>query len=237
LIVGSSKVNFFYILSQEASKGFAVYGKVVLSDTVLSICFTTHNNLPHFVAVLSNSTLAGGAVPLKPADNRREPLTEKECQLFYRKIDRGSNMVSATQTGEIYIYGDDKLMKQYAFPEEKWENIEFKKPPPAPTQELSSHSIGTTCWDFSKEFKQFATGGKDGTICVRNPNNFANGIEIKAHTLFTGGVAAIAFSNTRSTLYSAGGDGSFMAWIIGGKPNPNHPIPLDASLGREMQGL
>jgi hypothetical protein len=72
---------------------------------------------------------------------------------------------------------------------------------------------------------------------VRNPNNFGNGIEIKAHTLFTGGVAAIAFSNTRSTLYSAGGDGSFMAWIIGGKPNPNHPVPLDASLGKELRQM
>jgi hypothetical protein len=28
-----------------------------------------------------------------------------------------------------------------------------------------------------------------------------------------------------------------MAWIIGGKPNPNHPVPLDASLGKELRQM
>jgi hypothetical protein len=31
-------------------------------------------------------------------------------------------------------------------------------------------------------------------------------------------------SLNRSTIYSAGGDGSIMAWTYGGKPNPNQPI-------------
>jgi hypothetical protein len=136
-------------MSQEASKGFAVQGKVQFPETVMSVCFTVHKDLPHFVAVLSNNTLVGAAVPLQPAANRREPFTNEECKLFYRKIDRGSQMVSATQAGDIFVNGEDKLMKQYGFPEEVWENIEFKKPPPAPIQELSSHSIGTTCWDYS----------------------------------------------------------------------------------------
>lgn len=55
--------------------------------------------------------------------------------------------------------------------------------------------------------------------------------------MFTGGVNAVAFSNTRSTLYSAGGDGSLMAWIIGGKPNPAQPVLLDDGLGEELTGM
>lgn len=54
--------------------------------------------------------------------------------------------------------------------------------------------------------------------------NFQKLGDIKAHAIFSGGVSALCFSNTRSTLYSAGGDGSFMAFKVGGKPNPNQPI-------------
>ena len=141
---------------------------------------------------------------------------------MYRKVDRGSNLVmSSHSTGEIYVVGEDKILKQYDQPADLWAAIEFKKPPAAPVKEMPSHSIATTCWDVSKEFKQFATGGKDGVIMIRNVGKFETANEIRAHTLFTGGVTAIAFSNTRSTLYTAGGDGSFMAWTIGGKPNPS----------------
>jgi len=238
LLIGSSKVDFVYIMSQESTKGFAVYGFIKFPGNVMSTCFTTHKDMPHILAVLSNNVLAGCAVPLKQAANRRENFTEAECKMFFRKIDRGSNMVSSSIiTGDIYVHGQDKLMKKYDFPEEKWENIEYRKAPPAPVMELSSHSIGTACWDFSKEYKQFATGGKDGCIILRNMNNIGNGNEIKAHTLFTGGVAAIAFSNTRTTLYTAGGDGSFMAWVIGGKPNPSQPVPLNNSHGKDISEM
>lgn len=37
----------------------------------------------------------------------------------------------------------------------------------------------------------------------------------------------MTLSAYRSTLYTAGGDGAFFAWTIGGKPNPHHPIQLE----------
>jgi hypothetical protein len=128
-------------------------------------------------------------------------------------------------------------MKKYDYPSEKYDKLDFKKPPAAPTEEIQSHSIGTNCCHINKEFKQFVTGGKDGVIILRSMNNMGKANEIKAHTLFTGGVTAISFSNTRSTLYSAGGDGTLMAWTIGGKPNPSAPIKLDDDLGNELQGM
>ena len=70
-----------------------------------------------------------------------------------------------------------------------------------------------------------ATGGKDGTLYVRHVNNIDKVPNpIKAHAIFSGGVTALCLSKTRSMLYSAGGDGSFMAYNIGGKPNPQSPI-------------
>jgi len=142
--------------------------------------------------------------------------------MFYRKVDKGSNMVMANHISqEIYITGSDKVMKKYEYPVDKFEKMDMKKPPGAPIEEMQSHSIGSACWHVSKDFKQFVTGGKDGIIILRSMSNMSKANEIKAHTLFTGGVTAIAFSNTRSTLYTAGGDGSLMAWTIGGKPNPS----------------
>jgi WD40 repeat protein len=70
-----------------------------------------------------------------------------------------------------------------------------------------------------------ATGGKDGTLYVRHVNDIGKVPNpIKAHAIFTGGVTALCLSKSRTTLYSAGGDGSFMAWTIGGKPNSSQPV-------------
>jgi len=82
--------------------------------------------------------------------------------------------MSNPTNGDIFVSGEDKLLKKYDYPTDLWGAIEFKKPPHAPTLELASHSIGTICWDFSKEFKQFATGGKDGSLILRNVNNISN---------------------------------------------------------------
>jgi len=65
------------------------------------------------------------------------------------------------------------------------------------------------------------TGGKDGTVFVKHVDNIGSAhTPIKAHAVFSGGVTALCLSRTRTVFYSAGGDGSFMAWCYGGKPNP-----------------
>jgi hypothetical protein len=60
---------------------------------------------------------------------------------------------------------------------------------------------------------------------------------IKAHNVHSGGVTALCFSKSRSTVYTAGGDGSFMAWTVGGKANPNQPIPMNDSLSPELSNM
>lgn len=207
---------------------------------MLSATFTSHNGLTALLVLLENNLLAGATVPLKPIENRRVPISDEESSIFYRKIDKGLNLIMANHvTQELFLVGSgqDKVMKKYEFPNEKFEKLDLKKPPTAPLEEIPSHSIGTNCWHISKEYKQFVTGGKDGIIILRSMSNMSKPNEIKAHTLFTGGVTAVAFSNTRSTLYTAGGDGSLMAWTIGGKPNPHQPINLDDDVGKDLQNM
>jgi len=64
------------------------------------------------------------------------------------------NMVISNHTnGDVFVCGDDKLLKKYEFPTDKRAQLDLKRAPPAPMEELQSHAIGTTCWDISKEFK------------------------------------------------------------------------------------
>jgi WD40 repeat protein len=130
-------------------------------------------------------------------------------------------------TGDLYVTGDDKLLKKYDYPNEHFSKLDMKKAPIPPVEELKSHDIGTTCWHSSGEVKFMVTGGKDGNFILRNLNNVAQSNEIKGHAIFSGGITALTFSNARSTLYTAGGDGAFFAWTVGGKPNPHHPVQSD----------
>jgi hypothetical protein len=49
--------------------------------------------------------------------------------------------------------------------------LDWRKPPIQPNEEYISHSIGTKCYNFSLTLKKMATGGKDGLVIVRDPNN------------------------------------------------------------------
>lgn len=127
-------------------------------------------------------------------------------------------------TGDVFVTGEDKLLKRYEFPVDQFSKLDMKKAPVPPVDEIKSHDIGTTCWHISNEVKFLVTGGRDGNFILRNLNNVAQSNEIKGHAIFSGGITALSFSNNRSTLYTAGGDGAFFAWTVGGKPNPHHPI-------------
>lgn len=136
-------------------------------------------------------------------------------------------MLANIHSGEIYVTGEDKLLKRYEFPVDPFSKLDMKKAPLPPLEEHKSHDIGSTCWHLSNEVKFLVTGGRDGNFILRNLNNVAQSNEIKGHAVFSGGITALTFSNVRSTLYTAGGDGAFFAWTVGGKPNPHHPVQLE----------
>jgi hypothetical protein len=141
-------------------------------------------------------------------------------------------------TNAVLVCGSDKLLKQYKLPMDPLDKLEWRKAPDGPVEEMQSHAVATTCWHESTEFKFFVTGGKDGQLILRNVSNFGQmNSPIKAHGVATGGVTALCFSQTRSTVYSAGGDGTVMAWTVGGKPNPQKPITGDASIGLALNNM
>ena len=155
-------------------------------------------------------------------------MSEDLVHPVYRKIDKGGHIVITNiHNADTFVTGDDKLLKRYEFPLDHFSKLDFKKAPLPPVEELKAHDIGTTCWHLSDEVKFLVTGGRDGNFILRNLNNVAQSNEIKGHAVFSGGITALTFSNTRSTLYTAGGDGAFFAWTVGGKPNPHHPVQLE----------
>jgi len=184
------------------------------------------------LALLSNALLVGLTLPEKFSDrNKMDPIPEAVSKAVYRRVDRGMHLVmSNIFNGDIFVTGEDRFLKKYEYPTEPFSKIDFKKAPNAPLDELKSHDIGTTCCDFSNEVKFMVTGGKDGNIIVRNMNHVAQnnneiqGSEITGHAVFAAGITALTFSKVRSTLYTAGGDGAFFAWTLGGKPNPTQPV-------------
>lgn len=120
--------------------------------------------------------MAGFNLPKKPLpDNiKMEPLGEGVVKPLYRKVDRGISIImSNVWNGDIYLCGEDRQLKKYEFPTEAFSKLDFKKAPPAPVEELKSHDLGTTCWDFSNEIKFMVTGGKDGNFTLRNMNYVA----------------------------------------------------------------
>jgi hypothetical protein len=135
----------------------------------LSSCFTLLGEELRIVAVLSNTSMVGLSLPVKVSENRMEPLSESITKPLYRRIDRGVNLIlSNVFNKDIFVVGEDKFLKKYEYPTELFSKLDYKKAASAPVEELKSHYIGTTCWDFSNEIKFMATGGKDGNFFLRN---------------------------------------------------------------------
>lgn len=203
---------------------------MTLEGYVLSSSFVVHENNLKVVCALSNATIGAFTLPVEKFNSKeiigncKESLPDELVHPVYRKIDRGSNLIIVNNNGDLFVTGDDKLFKKYEFPTEQFAKLDMKKAPLPPTEEHKSHDISTTCWHLSNEVKFLATGGRDGNFILRNLNNVSQSNEIKVHAVFNGGITAMSFSNSRTILYTGGGDGAFFAWTLGGKSNPHHPI-------------
>lgn len=195
-----------------------------------------HDNKLKVISVLTNATLSAFTLPVEQfisksiIMNCKETLGEDLVHPVYRKIDRGSNLVITNiYNGDLFVTGEDKLLKRYEFPTDHFSKLDMKKAPLPPIEEHKSHDIGTTCWHISNQVKFLVSGGRDGNFILRNLNSVSNCNEIKGHAVFSGGITALTFSNVRDILYTCGGDGAFFAWTLGGKTNPHHPVQLEKS--------
>jgi WD40 repeat protein len=178
VIVSSPESDQIFILSQRAEDEFEVFGFVTFEGYINSCAFATHESKLKVTAVLSNATLAAVNIPVeqftsgKIAANIKESLPEDLIFPVYRKIDKGSLMVLPnSQTGDIWVTGEDKLLKKYEFPVDHFSKLDMKKAPVPPVEEIKSHDVGTTCWHSSSEAKFLVTGGRDGNFILRVLNN------------------------------------------------------------------
>jgi WD40 repeat protein len=163
------------------------------------------------------------------AENTRESIPDEVSFPLYGKVDLKSYAITSDpESGDLYISNEDRFLKKYDLPNQKYNELSFDKPANPPIEEFKSHGIHTTCYDYSDEADFIATGGKDGSIILRNRKKLNQFSEIKGHAIFNGGVKALCFSKKRTTLYTAGGDGTFLIWAVGNNPNPNQAIePAD----------
>jgi len=128
--LGSSGSKTVFVLSQSAEDKFRLNAYIDFEGYVLSAAFATQNKQLQIVTLLSNNLLAGCNVPTKPAANRLTALSEEEADIKYRKVDRGSEMVIANQVnGDIFVTGEDKLLKKYQYPYERVGAMDYKRAP------------------------------------------------------------------------------------------------------------
>lgn len=179
------------------------------------MAFGLHDGLFHACCVLSNNLMQVARVPTVMQDNRMNPMpnefTNKKC----RKVDRGSNMmISSKLTPKLFVTGEDKYLKEFdIWPQDDFESVDWRKPPIQPNQEYINHSIATTCYDFSLDLQKLVTGGKDGLVIVRDPNDIRRMRDYQVYNVVNGGVAAVNVSNKIPFFYVAGNDGSI--FVVG----------------------
>ena len=196
---------------------------------VNDICWSFKDKELRLLGLTENFLLFSMRINIGGVDNLRKPLPDDVSFPLYSKVDTDCYAVSSDpDTGDVYLVGHDRYLKKYEMPKNKYEEINFEKPPNSPFEEFKSHGLGTTCFDYSKEADFIATGGKDGVLILRNRKKLNQFSEIKGHAVFNGGVKSLCFSKQRTTLYTAGGDGTFLVWPVGAKPNPNQAVePAD----------
>ena len=130
VLISSNDSNNIIIMSQRGEEEYNVYGFIQFCANVLSACFINIDGVTRIVAVLSNNLLAGADAPTEATSNRMEPIPDREANPAYRKIDKGCVLAIANWvTGDIYITGDDKLLKKYDYPTELLMSIDFKRVP------------------------------------------------------------------------------------------------------------
>ena len=160
------------------------------------------------IGILENTCLFSVQVSPNDVENNRVPVPDSIANPMFKWIDPGScAIICDSNTGDIFVIGEDWLFKKYELPNEAFNQLKWWTAPKDPVDEYFDHSVGFNCWDISDEQNYIATGGKDGIIKLRNWSRVSASEDIKAHAIHNGGVTALCFSKFWTIVYSAGGDG------------------------------
>ena len=104
------------------------------------------------VGVLDNTCLFSVHVSPNDVENKWKPVPDEIGNPNFKRIDHGSYMVICdSNTGDIYVIGDDKVFKKHELPNETYGQLKWWTPPKDPIDEYIDHSIGVNTWDVSDE--------------------------------------------------------------------------------------
>ena len=90
-------------------------------------------------------------VPTVRQDDRINPMPDEFTNKKCRKVDRGANMIiSSKLITKLLVSGEDRYLKEYdLWPQDEYNQIDWRKPCIQPNAEYINHSIATTCFDSS----------------------------------------------------------------------------------------
>ena len=196
----SDASNQIYFL--ETSK-FRVIGHVQMEENVISMCWSKN----YVLALLRNGLLAYFEAPRPEEPSKLEPL---QVQVKFRYIE--GKQVAASQT-QVYVAGASKQVYIYEFPSQSLSEIDMRKSPPQPYDNLPAHEIMTKSLVVSSDNRYLAVGSKDGSLKLIDLVSQNSEVKL-AHS----SVEWLRFSNDSGLLLSAGKERDFFCWNLGEKP-------------------
>ena len=158
--------------------------------------------------------------------------------MTYSVVDNNMNRVKCTLSGAILLTGKDRKIKKYDIPDRTYTDINMQKPALPPVNEYQGHGLEILCWDTSCDGKMMISGSKDGFYQIRVLTSLGQSKGAKTHSVSQGGISAVSFSLSRSMVYIAGGDGSFMIINMDRDPLPTAPKnPLPEEFDETLRNL
>lgn len=172
VLIASKESETFFVMSQEASNGYEIYGHIKANGLIKNIGHhKMKDGTASALAILSNSLCESFCIPTSVYKNRLEPIPTSFTKSGVKKIDNDSSMLVSNQFSKHYgVVGDDLVLKFYEhYPDDEFNNIDWKKPAVKASIEMrDSHALGTTCTASSSQGNMILTGGRDGMIIQRS---------------------------------------------------------------------
>ena len=241
VLISSLESDTFFVMSQQAEDQFDIYGYIQANGLVLSTAFEKHEGKMCSLVVLSNNLVEKHELPVSKYENRLEPMPDSVTNPAVRKIDSGSDLIVGNVfLKKHYVLGKDGYLKEYEhFPSDKFKKVSWTMPPVRPGRAYQSHALGTTCVAYGGGGQCVMTGGRDGTIIVRDAGHMGEGdagpieaevscrAKYQAHSVVSGGITAIGLNRSATFAYTAGADGSICIYALGNEAYPRQAVPLD----------
>jgi WD40 repeat protein len=119
LAVSSNEQDELVILSGDASTEFEFIGWTKVKGKILSTSLIVDNLVSKVLCVLDNSLFVSINVPTDFRGRKQDDIGDETAKPLYRKVDKGMTQIIVNHSNnDIFLSGDDKLLKKYQLPEE-----------------------------------------------------------------------------------------------------------------------